>query len=271
MRWFRFHKKNLTCGPSEIVSNPAKNNWCDDNPVFIAQNIPTPELEKEFRRALEPGNDIPGTAKISLKTDSGEEFVADVPGEAVRDALQLQGVDTNALTKQIADEGFEGQKQEVVGQEQPVAKIESVEDAIRADEEYILKMRNLYGFDRRNALEKYDQKGPHDPLDPAYKGEFAEEFENYLYEDGTPNGAFNDLLRSNPDFARLFAWNQFDQTGSPIHEEWRPSDEDAFEEFPNDNFEDVDHAYIDRLYDAAPTPATAISGEIELGLIALKW
>jgi antirestriction protein ArdC/DNA polymerase III epsilon subunit-like protein len=235
-----------------------------DNPVFIAQNIPTPELEKEFRRALEPGNDIPGTAKISLKTDSGEEFVADVPGEAVRDALQLQGVDTNALTKQIADEGFEGQKQEVVGQEQPVAKIESVEDAIRADEEYILKMRNLYGFDRRNALEKYDQKGPHDPLDPAYKGEFAEEFENYLYEDGTPNGAFNDLLRSNPDFARLFAWNQFDQTGSPIHEEWRPSDEDAFEEFPNDNFEDVDHAYIDRLYDAAPTPATAISAGLKV-------
>jgi hypothetical protein len=94
-----------------------------DNPVFIAQNIPTPELEKEFTRALEPGNDIPGTAKISLKTDSGEEFVADVPGEAVRDALQLQGVDTNALTKKIADEGFEGQKQESVGQEQPVAKI----------------------------------------------------------------------------------------------------------------------------------------------------
>jgi antirestriction protein ArdC/DNA polymerase III epsilon subunit-like protein len=235
-----------------------------DNPVFIAQNIPTPELEKEFRRALEPGNDIPGTAKISLKTDSGEEFVADVPGEAVRDALQLQGVDTNALTKQIADEGFEGQKQEVVGQEQPVAKIESVEDAIRADEEYILKMRNLTGFDRRNALEKYDQKGPHDPLDPAYKGEFAEEFENYLYEDGTPNGAFNDLLRSNPDFARLFAWNQFDQTGSPINEAWRPSDEDAFEEFPNDNFEDVDHAYIDGLYEAAPTPATAISAGLKV-------
>jgi antirestriction protein ArdC/DNA polymerase III epsilon subunit-like protein len=235
-----------------------------DNPVFIAQNIPTPELEKEFRRALEPGNDIPGTAKISLKTDSGEEFVADVPGEAVRDALQLQGVDTNALTKKIADEGFEGQKQEVVGQEQPVAKIQSVKDAIRADEEYILKMRNFMGYDRNKALRDYKQQGPHDPLDPAYKDEFAKEFEEYLYEDGTPNGAFNDLLRSNPDFARLFAWNQFDQMGSPIHEEWRPSDEEVFEQFPNDNFEDVDHAYIDGLFDAAPTPATAITAALNV-------
>ena len=235
-----------------------------DNPVFIAQNIPTPELEKEFTRALEPGNDIPGTAKISLKTDSGEEFVADVPGEAVRDALQLQGVDTNALTKKIADEGFEGQKQESVGQEQPVAKIQSVEDAIRADEEYIVKNGRLLGWDREKALRDYKQQGPHDPLDPAYKDEFKNQFEEYLYEDGTPNGAFNDLLRSNPDFARLFAWNQFDQMASPIHEEWMPSDEDAFEQFPNDNFEDVEHAYIDRLYDAAPTPATAITAGLQV-------
>jgi len=234
-----------------------------DNPVFIAQNIPTPELEKEFRRSLEPGNDIPGTAKISLKTDSGEEFVADVPGEAVRDALQLQGVDTNALTKQIADEGFEGQKQEIVTEEQPVAKITSVEDAIRADEEYVLKMRNLMGYDRNKALRDYKQQGPHDPLDPAYKDEFAKEFEDYLYEDGTPNGEFNDLLRSNPDFARLFAWHQFDQMGSPIHADWMPSDDDIREQFP-DGAEDAKHAFIDGLYDAAPTPATAIGAGLDI-------
>ncbi len=234
-----------------------------DNPVFIAQNIPTPELEKEFRRSLEPGNDIPGTAKISLKTDSGEEFVADVPGEAVRDALQLQGVDTNALTKKIADEGFEGQKQEIVGQEQPVAKITSVEDAIRADEEYVLKMRNLMGYDRQKAMMDYKQQGPHDPLDPAYKDEFAKEFEDYLYEDGTPNGEFNDLLRSNPDFARLFAWHQFDQMGSPIHADWMPSDDDIREQFP-EGAEDAKHAFIDGLYDAAPTPATAIGAGLDI-------
>ena len=235
-----------------------------DNPVFIAQNIPTPELEKEFTRALEPGNDIPGTAKISLKTDSGEEFVADVPGEAVRDALQLQGVDTNALTKKIADEGFEGQKQETVGQEQPIAKITSVEDAIRADEEYFVKNGRLTGWDREKALRDYKQQGPHDPLDPAYKDEFKKDFEEYLYEDGTPNGEFNELLRSNPDFARLFAWNQFDQMASPIHAEWMPSDDEVYEQFPEDGPEDAQHAFIDRLYDAAPTPATAISAGLDI-------
>ena len=235
-----------------------------DNPVFIAQNIPTPELEKEFTRALEPGNDIPGTAKISLKTDSGEEFVADVPGEAVRDALQLQGVDTNALTKKIADEGFEGQKQESVGQEQPVAKIQSVEDAIRADEEAAVKMGRLTGFARRDAMSKYKQQGPHDPLDPAYKDEFAKEFEDYLNEDGTPNGEFNELLRSNPDFARLFAWYQFDQMGSSIHADYQPSDDEVREQFGEDAPEDAKHALVDGLYEAAPTPATAIGAGLDI-------
>ena len=72
-----------------------------DNPVFLAQNISQEELLKEFRRALEPGNEAPGYGAIKLTTDDGEEFVANVPGEAIRDALQLQGVDTNFLTTEI--------------------------------------------------------------------------------------------------------------------------------------------------------------------------
>ena len=235
-----------------------------DNPVFIAQNVPQAQLEKEFRRSLEPGNDIPGTAKISLTTDSGEEFVADVPGEAIRDALQLQGVDTNALTKKIADEGFEGQKQEVVDQEQPVAKVTSVEDAIRADEEAAVKMGRLTGFARRDAMSKYKQQGPHDPLDPAYKDEFAKEFKDYLNEDGTPNGEFNELLLSNPDFARLFAWYQFDQMGSSIHADYQPSDDEVREQFGEDAPEDAKHALVDGLYEAAPTPATAIGAGLDI-------
>jgi len=72
-----------------------------DNPVFLAQNISQEELLKEFRRALEPGNEAPGYGAIKLTTDDGEEFVANVPGEAIRDALQLQGVDTNIATTEI--------------------------------------------------------------------------------------------------------------------------------------------------------------------------
>jgi hypothetical protein len=83
-----------------------------DNPVFLAQSIDKQSLETELRRSIEPDSTTPGYANISLQDEDGEEFVANVPGEAVRDALQLQGVDTNALIKSIADEGFVGQKDE---------------------------------------------------------------------------------------------------------------------------------------------------------------
>ena len=87
-----------------------------DNPVYLAQEIPTNDLLKELRRSVEPGNEVPGAAVIALPTEDGEDFIANVPGEAVRDALQLQGVDTNAEIKKIADEGFVGQKDEPVAE-----------------------------------------------------------------------------------------------------------------------------------------------------------
>ncbi len=87
-----------------------------DNPVFLAQSIEKEKLVEELKRGIEPGNPIPGHANVSMKDDDGEEFVANVPVEAVRDALQLLGEDTNALVKSIADEGF-------VGQEEPQAEL----------------------------------------------------------------------------------------------------------------------------------------------------
>ena len=87
-----------------------------DNPVFLAQSIQKDKLEAELRRSLEPTSETPGYANISLQDEDGEEFIANVPGEAVRDALQLQGVDTNELIKSIADEGFAGQKDESIAE-----------------------------------------------------------------------------------------------------------------------------------------------------------
>ena len=87
-----------------------------DNPVYLAQEIPTNDLLKELRRSVEPGNEVPGAAVIALPTEDGEDFIANVPGEAVRDALQLQGVDTNAEIKKIADEGFVGQKDDQIAE-----------------------------------------------------------------------------------------------------------------------------------------------------------
>jgi hypothetical protein len=85
-----------------------------DNPVFLAQSIDKQSLEAELRRSIEPDSATPGYANISLQDEDGEEFVANIPGEAVRDALQLQGVDTNEFIKKISDEGFAGQNNEMI-------------------------------------------------------------------------------------------------------------------------------------------------------------
>jgi DNA polymerase III epsilon subunit-like protein/ADP-ribose pyrophosphatase YjhB (NUDIX family) len=88
------------------------------DPVDIASFYNTEDLKGELRRALEPGNEMPGYGMLSTETDEGEEYVAYVPGEAIRDALQLQGEDTNALTKEIYDEGFAGQEEDALTPEQ---------------------------------------------------------------------------------------------------------------------------------------------------------
>ena len=77
----------------------------DDNPVTIAQIVPTKDLQKSMTEAVAPGADTPGYAEVELPTNDGEPFKATLPVEAVRDALQLQGIDTNAELQKIADEG----------------------------------------------------------------------------------------------------------------------------------------------------------------------
>lgn len=248
-----------------------------DNPVFLAQSIDKQSLETELRRSLEPNSATPGYANISLQDEDGEEFVANVPGEAVRDALQLQGVDTNELIKSIADEGFAGQNNEIImdpakdgnpsDNKEPIAELpsesSSVEEKIKADQDYVENMKGLWRRgDHRDALQNYKQQGPHDPLDPAYKDEWKNEFEDYLSDDSSPDGVFNDLLRSNPDFARLFAWHQFDQMNSPVHADWQPSDSDARERF---DAEDAKHALIEEKYGKeSPTPAVAVGAGLNV-------
>jgi DNA polymerase III epsilon subunit-like protein/ADP-ribose pyrophosphatase YjhB (NUDIX family) len=79
------------------------------DPVDIANNYDTEALKAELRRALEPGNEMPGYGILGQETPEGEKYLGNVPGEAIRDALQLKGEDTNALTKDIYDEGKAGQ------------------------------------------------------------------------------------------------------------------------------------------------------------------
>ena len=78
------------------------------DPVEVAKSYKQEGLlEKELRRALEPGNEMPGYGIISQETPEGEDYIGYIPGEAIRDALQLQGVDTNALINKIYAEGAE--------------------------------------------------------------------------------------------------------------------------------------------------------------------
>lgn len=75
------------------------------DPVAIANDYSTEDLKGELRRALEPGNETPGYGILGQQTPEGEDYVGNVLGEAIRDALQLQGEDTNALIQSIYDEG----------------------------------------------------------------------------------------------------------------------------------------------------------------------
>lgn len=80
------------------------------DPLNLAQNVDQEDLEAAYREALEPNSQLAGYGSVPRVDENGEEVVDSVPAEAIRDALQLQGVDTNELNKTIADEAAEGQQ-----------------------------------------------------------------------------------------------------------------------------------------------------------------
>jgi len=127
-----------------------------DNPVFIAQNVSQEDLKKELRRAIEPGNEAPGYGAIKLQTEDGEDFVANVPGEAIRDALQLQGVDTDAEIQKIADEG---KKPEPTPKEvKAMLDGEAVEEAPKAEGKQKLDVRAMLK-EEEDLADKYELEG----------------------------------------------------------------------------------------------------------------
>lgn len=104
------------------------------NPVDIANNYETEGLKEEFRRALEPGNEMPGYGILGTETPEGEEYVGYVPGEAIRDALQLQGVDTTTLANDIYNEGEEGQADDALTPEEVDKALEGEGESPEAPE-----------------------------------------------------------------------------------------------------------------------------------------
>ena len=86
-----------------------------DEPIELAKR-PTEDLEAAFRDGIEPGA-TPGYGRMRFLDDEDSERFANVSVEALRDALQLQGVDTNDLLRKIKSEGEEGQKEKVTESE----------------------------------------------------------------------------------------------------------------------------------------------------------
>jgi antirestriction protein ArdC/DNA polymerase III epsilon subunit-like protein len=79
----------------------------DDSPLNIAQNYSPEDLKDQLLAAIAPDNENPGQGLISLPTDDGDSFTGAVSAEKIRDALQLQGEDTNSILGQAYESGMQ--------------------------------------------------------------------------------------------------------------------------------------------------------------------
>jgi DNA polymerase III epsilon subunit-like protein len=83
--------------------------WSDD-PYFIAVGYETQDLIDSLAYALEPRDEDSeyeaGYAPFSATNEDGEDVTIQVRAEIFRDALQLQGEDTNDIVQRISDEAF---------------------------------------------------------------------------------------------------------------------------------------------------------------------
>ena len=78
--------------------------WTND-PYYLAKNYDTESLLGQFYNAMHNVNEGEEGKGRFLETDTdGEEFFALIDAEAIRDALKLQGVDTNEVINGFIDE-----------------------------------------------------------------------------------------------------------------------------------------------------------------------
>ena len=74
--------------------------WFPDSPLALAGFAQSDYLEQALRDSVRPDAENPGFAEIGFETEDGESYSALIPNEAVRDALQLQGIDTNEILEE---------------------------------------------------------------------------------------------------------------------------------------------------------------------------
>ena len=80
------------------------------DPYFLARDYDTQDLIDNLEFALEPRDEESiydaGYAPFSVTDEDGNTVAVQVNGEAIRDALQLQGEDTNEILQRISDNAF---------------------------------------------------------------------------------------------------------------------------------------------------------------------
>jgi len=81
-----------------------------DDPYFLARDFETQDLIDNLEFALEPRDEDSeynaGMAPFTVTDEDGNKVIVQVSAEAIRDALQLQGEDTNEIIQRFADEAF---------------------------------------------------------------------------------------------------------------------------------------------------------------------
>lgn len=146
--YYRINEENFRLLPEDVPVGAPENVKLD--PIDIARDFKSEELEAELRRALAPEGNIPGYGVLAYETPDDDQFpyFVNVPAEAIRDALKLQGVDTDELIDKIYADGFRGQRGDEPSPEEVDEALEG-EDIEEAEEPEAPEIENISVADVR--------------------------------------------------------------------------------------------------------------------------
>lgn len=99
-------------GANEEFTPPDAPEGSPATAVDLAMDLSTEDLEDQLRSAVNGEYGRLGYGRLNMPDADGEDFEYDVPAEAIRDALQLQGIDTNEILRE-AYEGGEMEPDEI--------------------------------------------------------------------------------------------------------------------------------------------------------------
>jgi hypothetical protein len=145
------------------------------NPLYIARAYEMEDLIAAFRGSVEDG-----TGKIQL-LDEDQEYTVDA--EAVRDALQIQGINTNAVLEDIANT-----EPDVEAEDADLEPLEPVADSPLAE--------IIQEFGEEYDLEGFEQTGPQQGSNTGGTFKDAEGNEYYIKSPKSELHRRNELLAS---------------------------------------------------------------------------